>query len=90
MCVSLQEKLDDLKADFEAKNSLDVVIAMRRATEDLIASGQAEGALKAGERAPDFRLADRGGKIVSCSELLRKGPLVALHSDFDSLVRRSD
>jgi peroxiredoxin len=49
---------------------------MQRATDELIASGAAQRALKAGDRAPDFVLPDPEGKPVSSTELLAKGPLV--------------
>jgi hypothetical protein len=35
---------------------------MHRATDDLIASGAAERALKAGDRAPEFTLKDANGR----------------------------
>lgn len=79
--MSLQDRLNALKADFEAGKfplipTAQQLDAMRRATEELIASGQAERALKAGDEAPDFTLKDPDGKIVSSRDLLAKGPLV--------------
>jgi peroxiredoxin len=49
---------------------------MHRATAELIASGQAQRAKKAGEVAPEFTLTDPDGKPVSSRDLLAKGPLV--------------
>jgi peroxiredoxin len=49
---------------------------MQRATDELIASGQAQRAKKAGDAAPEFALLDPDGKPVSSRELLAKGPLV--------------
>jgi peroxiredoxin len=49
---------------------------MHRATDELIASGAAERALKAGDRAPEFTLKDADDRKVSSRELLAKGPLV--------------
>src|SRR2546430_1914152 len=49
---------------------------MHRATDELIASGAAERALKAGDRAPEFTLKDADGHEVSSRDLLAKGPLV--------------
>jgi peroxiredoxin len=77
----LQDKLDALKADFEGgkfplKPSAEVLDIMHRGTAELIASGQAERALKAGDHAPQFTLADPDGRPVSSRELLAKGPLV--------------
>src|SRR5208337_2393672 len=62
--MSLQDKLDAYKADFEANKAPPAVVAvMRRATQQLIDSGQADRALKAGARAPEFSLVRREGKI---------------------------
>jgi peroxiredoxin len=75
--MSLQDKLDAFKADFEGnKAPPEVVAVMRKATADLIASGQAERALKAGARAPEFALPDAHGRTVRSADLLQKGPLV--------------
>jgi peroxiredoxin len=49
---------------------------MKRATDELIESGQAQRARKAGDTAPDFTLLDPDGKPVSSRELLAKGTLV--------------
>jgi len=74
--MSLQAKLDALKANFETKAAPETFAVMHKATLELIASGQAERALKAGDRAPAFTLVDYDGKSVSSADLLRKGPLV--------------
>jgi peroxiredoxin len=79
--MTLQAKLDAFKADFEAGKPpysvpRSVIDTMHRATEELIASGAAARALKAGDMAPPFVLKDPGGKSVSASELLAQGPLV--------------
>ena len=79
--MSLQVKLDAFKADFEAGKPpynvpASVIETMHRATAELIASGAAERALKAGDHAPSFMLNDPDGKAVSSAELLAKGPLV--------------
>jgi len=79
--MSLQDRLDAFKADFEGGkppyNAPAAAIAiMHRATAELIATGQAERARKAGEQAPAFKLLDQEGREVSSAELLAKGPLV--------------
>ena len=75
--MSLQEKLDAFKADFEGKKvPRDVVDIMHKATADLIASGQAERALKAGSKAPVIALPDADGSTIRSADLLAKGPLV--------------
>jgi len=79
--MSLQAKLDAFKADFEAGKPpysvpRSVIETMHRATAELIASGAAQRAKKAGDVAPSFSLKDAEGNIVSSDELLKKGPLV--------------
>ncbi|HEX9463661.1 MAG TPA: peroxiredoxin-like family protein [Alphaproteobacteria bacterium] len=80
--MSLQDRLDAFKADFEAGKppynvSAQVVTTMHRATAELIVSGQAERAKKAGDVAPTFTLSDQDGNQVSSAALLAQGPLVA-------------
>jgi len=77
----LQDRLDALKADFEGgklayKPGPEVLDVMHRATAELIASGQALNARKAGDKIPEFALQDPDGQRVSSAELLAKGPLV--------------
>jgi peroxiredoxin len=79
--MSLQAKLDAFKADFEAGKPpysvpRSVVETMHRATAELIGSGAAQRAKRAGDVAPSFSLKDPEGNIVSSNELLKKGPLV--------------
>jgi peroxiredoxin len=79
--MSLQDRLDAFKADLESgklpfKPTAQQLDAMHRATAELIASGQAQRALKAGDRAPDFVLNDADGQPVSSRDLLAKGPLI--------------
>jgi peroxiredoxin len=79
--MTLQAKLDAFKADFEAGKPpynvpYAVIETMHRATADLIASGAAGRALKAGDKAPAFTLNDPDGKPVSSADLLTNGPLV--------------
>jgi peroxiredoxin len=79
--MTLQDRLDAFKADFEAGKPPynvppSVIATMHRATAELIASGQAEWAKKAGDVAPSFTLDDADGRTVDSAELLSKGPLV--------------
>ncbi|MFS2157438.1 peroxiredoxin-like family protein [Pseudomonas sp. Pseusp122] len=76
-----QAKLDAFKADFQSGKPPynappQVHATMKKATDALIASGQAERALRAGDKAPEFTLEDPDGNPVSSAELLAKGPLV--------------
>jgi peroxiredoxin len=79
--MTLQTKLDAFKADFEAGKPPynvppAVIETMHRATGELIASGAAARALKAGDKAPSFELDDPDGRPVSSADLLDAGPLV--------------
>lgn len=74
--MSLQEKLDAFKADFEGKAPKQAVEIMHRATAELIASRQADQALKAGAVAPVFTLSEADGGSVASGDLLARGPLV--------------
>ncbi|AJG19883.1 peroxiredoxin-like family protein [Cupriavidus basilensis] len=79
--MSLQQKLDAIKADFKAGKAPyfappEIHPIMERATAQLIASGQAGRALKAGDTAPVFTLTDPEGAPVSSEELLAQGPLI--------------
>ena len=79
--MSLQQRLDALKADFESgkfpiKPTQAELGTMHKATADLIASGLANRALKAGDAAPHFILNDADGTPVNSHDLLAHGPLV--------------
>ena len=79
--MALQDRLDAFKADFTSgklpfKPSKERLQTMQRATDELIASGQAQRAKKAGDTAPEFTLLDPDGQPVSSRELLARGPLV--------------
>jgi peroxiredoxin len=79
--MTLQEKLDAFRTDFEASKPpynvpRPVIDTMHRATAELVASGAADKSLKAGEQAPAFILNDPEGHPVDSRKLLSKGPLV--------------
>src|SRR5579859_1330810 len=76
--MTLQAKLDAFKADFEAGKPPynvppPVIAVMHRATAELKASGLAEKALKAGDKAPAFTLKDPEGNDVSSAALRALG-----------------
>ena len=53
--MTLQEKLDAFKEDFETNQAPPAAVeAFHRSTKDLIEAGYAERALKAGDKAPEF------------------------------------
>lgn len=74
--MSLQDKLDDRRKNFESSAPPEKLAIMHRATNDLRLSGIMERVLKTGDRAPNFSLPDENGNLVGSLELLKKGPLV--------------
>lgn len=79
--MNLQSKLDAFKAQLESGEPpynvpRFVVDAIHKQTDELIATGQAGRAVKAGDKAPAFSLRDISGDTVNSSDLLAKGPLV--------------
>ena len=79
--MSLQDRLDAFRTAFESGGPPynappEVSATMHRATDELIASGQASRAKRAGDVAPAFSLADGDGATVASRDLLARGPLV--------------
>lgn len=79
--MKLPERLAAFKARFEAGGAPYNAPAwvhepMRRATAELVASGAAAHALKAGDAAPEFTLQDADGASISSRALLAQGPMV--------------
>ncbi len=74
--MSLQYRLDNMREQFESKLPAQTLAIMHGATDDLMASGIMDAVLKAGDRAPDFSLADQDGNRVRASALMSDGPLV--------------
>jgi peroxiredoxin len=76
--MRLQDKLDAFTANAVEKGLISQPILAKfvKGTKDLIESGQAERALKAGDKAPLFNLPDADGVIFNARSLLAKRPLV--------------
>jgi peroxiredoxin len=74
--MSLKADLDSFRSEFMAKVPAKIREAMDRADMELAASGIAQRAIKAGDRAPDFRLPDARGGHVRLRDLLARGPVV--------------
>jgi peroxiredoxin len=82
MNMKLQDKLNAMREDFE-NGRFPLLVpteaqlqTMHRATKSLVDSRQAEKALEADDRAPEFTLEDADSEIVSSRSLLSRGPLV--------------
>lgn len=74
--MSLQEKLDSIRAQSANRIPPETRAVMHRSVEDVRASGIVSRVPKAGDRAPDFTLPDTAGRPVSLKDLLAKGPVV--------------
>ncbi|MGZ4900277.1 MAG: peroxiredoxin-like family protein [Candidatus Angelobacter sp.] len=74
--MALNDQLDQLTAKLHAMVPAERLVRVDRAAEELVRSGLAERALKAGDRAPVFELPDGDGMLWRSEDLLRNGPLV--------------
>jgi hypothetical protein len=74
--MSLREELKALRERLEARRPPEVVATMRRAVDELRASGAASRVLKPGDVAPAFALPNAEGRLVDSASLLARGPLV--------------
>ena len=71
--MSLKAELDAFRSEFMAQVPPEIREAMVRADMELAASGIAQRALKAGDRAPNFNLPDARGGYVRLKDLLATG-----------------
>jgi hypothetical protein len=74
--MTLQDKLNDLKSNFEKSAPKEAVDIMHRATSDLSNSGILDGVVKTGEIAPEFELKYNDEKMIRLKDFLAKGPVV--------------
>jgi peroxiredoxin len=74
--MSLKAELDSLRSEFMAQVAPEIRDAMVRADMELAASGIVQRALRAGDRAPDFRLPDARCGSIRLKDLLATGPVV--------------
>lgn len=74
--MSLQQQLNAFKEQFKQQAPVEAFDAFARSTQELIATGQHERALKSGDVAPDFVLTDAEGNDIALKDLLAKGPVV--------------
>jgi peroxiredoxin len=75
--MSLQEQLDAFKAEFVRTAPHERSALYEAKIEELRASFASEGAVGVGGEAPEFSLPNARGNLVSLSEQLKHGPIVA-------------
>ncbi len=73
---TLQERLDRIKAGFQAQVPPEVVTTFEEAVQGLRDSGIMARLPAVGSQLPAFSLPDTEGNIVSSDELLANGPAV--------------
>jgi peroxiredoxin len=74
--MSLKAQLDACRRAFEASTPPGIVAALEGSVAELVQTGLVRQAVKAGERAPLFRLRSNTGDFVALSEALDRGPVV--------------
>ena len=74
--MSLKAQLDACRRAFEASAPPGIVAALEGSVAELVQTGLVRQAVKAGERAPLFRLRSDTGDFVGLSEALDRGPVV--------------
>jgi hypothetical protein len=74
--MSLKETLAAMRAASRARIPPETQAVMRRAVDDVRASGILERVVKTGQRAPDFTLPNTEGGETSLATLLGKGHVV--------------
>jgi peroxiredoxin len=74
--MSLKAQLDACRRTFEASTPPGIVAALQGSVAELMQTGLVRQAVKAGEKAPLFRLRCGTGDLVALSEALDRGPVV--------------
>jgi len=76
MTGPLERRLTEIREAGAAKRPPEITATMRRATEDLRASGILDRILPVGDRAPVFARPNLAGDTVRLAATLRRGPVV--------------
>ena len=74
--MSLQQRLDAMRAKSGQRIPPDIRVIMDRAREELNHSGIVERALGSGTVAPEFALLNADGREIRSRDLLARGPLI--------------
>ena len=74
--MTLQEKLDTIRAASKTRIPPEAQAIMHRSIDDLRASGIMERIARVGQKAPDFTLPNASGQSVRLADLVARGPVV--------------
>ena len=74
--MSLQAKLDTIRAAAKTRIPPEAPAIMQRSVDDLRASGIMDRIARVGQPAPDFTLPNAAGASVSLADLRARGPVV--------------
>ena len=74
--MSLQAKLDTIRAAAKTRIPPEAQAIMQRSVDDLRASGIMDRIARVGQPAPDFTLPSAAGASVSLADLRVRGPVV--------------
>lgn len=76
--MRLQDELDVVRQRCAERTPPRISRIRQDAIDNLVSSGLAGRAIRAGDHAPGFRLTDAGGTVVSSHDLLKRGPVVVV------------
>jgi hypothetical protein len=74
--MTLEERLSQIRAAAKARVPPEAQAVMKRAVEEVRASGIVARVPRVGDRAPDFTLPNQGGELVALQDRLARGPVV--------------
>ena len=74
--MSLQQKLEDIKAGAVKRIPSDKLAAMAAATDALRGSGILDSVIKVGDPLPPFTLKNQNGEAIQSADLLASGAIV--------------
>jgi hypothetical protein len=76
MAMTLEERLGQIRAAAKVRVPPEAQAVMKRAIEEVRASGILARTPKVGARAPDFALPNQVGQLVALQDRLARGPVV--------------
>lgn len=76
--MPLQDELDAVRERYYENTPRRISHVRQEAIDNLISSGAARRAIGAGDYAPEFRLRNSDGQLISSYDLLSRGPVVVL------------